>query len=215
MLRQVALKTLARGVPTRPAVSRVNVVRTVAFQNDSLTQTIKADHDRVRSLFGDYKKANDNEQKKRIIHSVIRELAVHSSKEEMVVYPAVRKFEGDEAADALTGDHKTLKELLSDLDSLTPASDKWDGLVAALEQEFTEHVKEEESTEMPELAAKIGDQQELDKIADKFQKAEAVSPTRPHPLAPDQPPLNQITNPMTAPLDKARDFVRDNIQDRD
>jgi hypothetical protein len=49
---------------------------------------------------------------------LIHEVALHSAKEEMVLYPAIKGAMGGQAAGALLAGHQTLKETLYELDGL-------------------------------------------------------------------------------------------------
>ncbi|HEY3260841.1 MAG TPA: hypothetical protein VGJ95_11350 [Pseudonocardiaceae bacterium] len=46
---------------------------------------------------------------------------------------------------------------------------------------------------------------ELRDLGPKVENAKKIAPTRPHPLAPDRPPLNRFLAPGTGLLDRMRD----------
>jgi len=184
----------------------------VRFQGEKTTlsvdKLIKADHDKVRQLFTEYRSAKDNDVKKNLVYLIVRELSMHASKEEEVVYPAVRKAFGDGPANHLLEEHQQLKNLLSDLSGMTPDSnpEKWNMRVAEVEKVFQQHIKEEEGSEIPKLLKASG--VDAFDLGQKFKDAEAHAVTRPHPWAPNKAPLNTLANAATAPLDAAADAIR-------
>eukprot|EP00882_Tetradesmus_deserticola_P020208 GHRQ01021787.1.p3 GENE.GHRQ01021787.1~~GHRQ01021787.1.p3 ORF type:complete len:147 (-),score=71.17 GHRQ01021787.1:860-1300(-) len=110
--------------------------------------------------------------------------------------------------DHALSEHKTLKDILSDIDAMTVSSpgfnDKLKMLMVALEH----HIKEEEDEMLVEFAGLV-QRDDLADLADKFQKSKLRVPTRPHAWAPDKPRTgNVVTNTLTAPLDKLRDAAR-------
>nr|WP_243719800.1 hemerythrin domain-containing protein [Actinomadura sp. KC06] len=65
-------------------------------------------------------------------------------------------------------------------------------LVRRLIDDVSAHVQEEEGTLFPGLAGNTGPD-EPRTLGDKVQSAKRTAPTRPHPSAPDTPPLNKLT----------------------
>jgi hemerythrin superfamily protein len=57
---------------------------------------IKDDHARVKGLFADYKKSAGNEERlEQICDTIIEELEIHAQLEEELLYPAMRKADGE------------------------------------------------------------------------------------------------------------------------
>ncbi len=69
-----------------------------------------------------------------------------------------------------------------------------------------EHVEHEEKTWLPKFASSLTTA-ELEALGTKFTTAKAVVPTRPHPAAPANPPMNMF-NVLATPIDKIRDAVQ-------
>lgn len=179
--------------------------------NDQVLPIDKAiiqDHDKVRALFAEYKKAISAEQKQQLAYTIIRELSMHSAKEEEVVYPLIKKALGDSESKHLLKEHTELKQLLATLGEMHADKDMaaFDAQIAKTEQEFQHHIKDEEEREIPQLISSPG----IDamKVGKEFMDAAAHAVTRPHTWAPDKAPLNKVTNAMTAPLDAAADRIR-------
>lgn len=65
----------------------------------------------------------------------------------------------------------------------------------------------EEQEWLPRFEA-VATPEELVELGRKFQSATIHVPTRPHPWAPNKPPLNFAANISAAPLDALADMVR-------
>ncbi|KAJ9526453.1 hypothetical protein QJQ45_009928 [Haematococcus lacustris] len=162
----------------------------------------------VHYLLSEYAKAPTTEVKQQLAYQIIRELAMHASKEEEVLYPAVKSAFGNEEYEKLLGEHTELKKALATLSSMNADKSEaaFDAQVASVKQIFEAHYKEEEDVELPKLLKAEGVCKM--KLGEEFEKAAAHAVTRPHTWAPDKAPLNKITNMMTAPLDAAADIIR-------
>jgi iron-sulfur cluster repair protein YtfE (RIC family) len=167
-----------------------------------------AEHNKVRHLWNEYQKAPTTEVKQQLGYMMIHELSVHSSKEEEVLYPVLKKVFGKQERDHLLKEHTELKQLLAKLGQMKADKDEqaFDKQVEAVIHEFNHHVKHEEEEELPQLAK----DSDIDMLAlgKKFEAAGAHAVTRPHTWAPDKAPLNVVTNAMTKPLDTLADAVR-------
>lgn len=205
-----------RSSPVAPRVMAAPVRRSVkvAFQsNTSVLSIIQEDHRKVEKAYADYKKpGTSDERKQEIAFEIIKDLSVHAACEEMVWYPEIRKKLGEQEANNAIHEHAELKKALSDLDGMQLKSDvaKYDAQVDKVMKLVVQHVKEDEEPKLiPAFAKAVGDDSAyLEDLGRKFEAARAGAPTRPHPLAPSTPPLNLAANPLTAPLDKARDAGR-------
>jgi hypothetical protein len=80
-------------------------------------------------------------------------------------------------------------------------------------QEITEHVREEEQELFPRLTANA-DRQELQSLGRKVEAMKKVAPTRPHPAAPDTPPMNKLAAPGAGLVDRIRDALSGRGQER-
>eukprot|EP00877_Chromochloris_zofingiensis_P011651 jgi/Chrzof1/673/Cz01g24190.t1 len=150
------------------------------------------------------------ENKRKISWEIIRELSMHASKEEMVVYPDVRTKlpNGEAVADHALDEHQELKELLYRLDGMDdPNHAEFDQLMRHISKTLRHHIREEEEDFLPKFAKTVGDER-LRTLADQWEAARAAAPTRPHPAAPNRPPLNMAANATAVPLDMAKDAVR-------
>ncbi|PNW71941.1 hypothetical protein CHLRE_16g670750v5 [Chlamydomonas reinhardtii] len=181
----------------------------------SIISMINQDHAKFKNLWNEYQGPNMNgEMKQKLGWALIREIAMHSSAEEEVMYPEIRKRLGDQAADMLLGQdgHQHIKDLLTELDRMTVEKDGEAAYTAKLKQAMDHlyhHIDDEENKVWPQFCALPGvDADLLSHLGKKFEGAKAHAVTRPHPWAPNKPPLNVIANMATAPLDAAADMWR-------
>jgi hemerythrin superfamily protein len=124
---------------------------------------------------------------------------VHESAEEQVVHPAARHDAGDSVVDARLHEEDEGKHVLSNLYDLGTDNPEFDTKFAEFEQAVLAHATHGEQEEFPQLR----------RMAGAVRVAEAVSPTRPHPAAGENPVSNMLAGPPVAIFDKMRDAVRD------
>jgi hemerythrin superfamily protein len=176
------------------------------------TRLLIQDHRTVDDLFTRYEGSSTGaaEQRREIVDEIIRELSVHAAIEEQVLYPTIRsEVPGGEALhqEALR-EHQEAKEILSDLESLSPGEAEFDTKVRSLIQDVRHHVEEEEGELFPKLREAV-DAARLEEMGDSMERAKKVAPTRPHPKAPSTPPANLVAGPTAAVVDRARDAARE------
>ncbi len=80
--------------------------------------------------------------------------------------------------------------------------------------DLTQHIKEEETSDLPSLEAAIpaGDSE---KMAKSFDRTKMFVPSRSHPMAPSKPPFETVIGLMTAPIDRLADLFRKFPDDSD
>ena len=112
---------------------------------------LKADHDKVRALFGAYNACLDSgamdEDKADIVDQICEELMIHSTLEEQVFYPVLRSAAGAEGAAALDDaevEHASARELIGQLSEMYPDDVHYDATVAVLGEETRSHIDAEE-----------------------------------------------------------------------
>ena len=133
--------------------------RDVATEARKATDLLRSDHEKVRGLFGEFRKAEDDASEKKRLHEEIdREVSIHATIEEEIFYPAVREVESKKAEDAVDEaleEHHVVKLVLAELPSVDPSDDRFEAKMTVL-SELIEHHVEEEETEMFKLADKLG-----------------------------------------------------------
>jgi hemerythrin superfamily protein len=168
---------------------------------------LKQDHGNVEELFHRFEtaKPDDFEELARVRDLVLEQLSRHSVAEEEIFYPAIRAKLGDDGAfEVLEGleEHHVVKTTLAELEKLAPGHERFRPKMTVLIESVRHHVEEEEN----ELFVKVRDAftvEELNDMGDQLETAKTAAPTRPHPLVPDQPPLNILLGLPIAMLDGA------------
>jgi hemerythrin superfamily protein len=167
------------------------------------------DHRAVEELFTRYEQAGDDDERTRIAHEVVHELAVHGEIEELLFYPRLREAlaDGDSLAEEAIHEHVEIKQTLNDIDRMSAGDEGFDEKMRELMAEVRHHVEEEESDIFPKIRQALS-QEDLDKMGSALEGAKAVVPTRPHPSAPTGPVGKLAASPPVALIDRVRDAVR-------
>lgn len=175
---------------------------------DDVISVLTHDHAEVEEMFGELALAIVPADKRRIVDDVTIELVRHSVAEEMYLYPAVSKWvpDGSEIADREIEDHARVERALKELESADAEAPEFDALVRQLITDVTRHVRDEEDNLFPALR-KHTSSDELVHLGEKVQSAKKLAPTRPHPSAPDRPPLNKLLAPGAGLVDRVRDHL--------
>ena len=105
---------------------------------------LKSDHRKVEKLFKQFEKSRDKRAKARLAREICIELSVHTTIEEVLFYPAVRKAVEKEMYEEAYVEHDGAKVLIAELRSGKPSDDFYDAKVKVLAEMIKHHVKEEE-----------------------------------------------------------------------
>jgi hemerythrin superfamily protein len=177
---------------------------------DAIT-VLKNDHKNVEELFKKFEQAGDRafKTKRRLVDEIITELSIHAAIEEQVFYPATREAreENEEMVLEALEEHHLAKLSLSELEKLDPADERFTPKVTVLIESVRHHIKEEEGEMFPKVRKAMKPEQ-LKALGGQLEEAKKSAPTRPHPLAPDEPPANVVAGSMAAVMDAGRDAVR-------
>jgi hemerythrin superfamily protein len=126
---------------------------------DNAVELLKADHERVHSLFEDYETAG-GEDKIAIADKIMKELEIHTAIEEEIFYPAFKEKSGkegqDQVAEALE-EHQSVKTVLKELKAMEPDDDSFDSTFQDMMHDVQHHVQEEESDMLPLAEEILGD----------------------------------------------------------
>jgi hemerythrin superfamily protein len=118
-------------------------------------ELLKSDHDRVKSLFEQFKSTNGLQAQKHIFKSIRQELEIHTYIEETIFYPAFRNFQDfQELLDDAYTEHKAVKEklnaLVSDIEGRTEIpTEEFTMRVSEIIDSVLEHVEMEEEELFP------------------------------------------------------------------
>ena len=215
-----AVKQAASRPNTRKA-SATKARRSTPVSSPDAIALLKQDHREVEQLFKRFEKAGENAHKTKgaLVASMIEALSRHAAIEELVFYPAIRREVPKQESAVLEAleEHHVVKWLLSELEGLDPAAERFDAKATVLIESVRHHVKEEEQELFPKVRARI-ERRRLVELGAALRDAKRRAPTHPHPRSPDEPPGNLLVGSAVAVMDKARDVgkrtvdrVRDEI----
>jgi hemerythrin superfamily protein len=126
--------------------------RAVGSSPDAV-ELLTADHKTVQKLFKDFEKLKEkgsSKDKSAIVEQLRRELTIHAQLEEEIFYPAVRNaIEDDDLMDEAEVEHEGVKDLIAQLESMSPGDDLYDAKVTVLGENVDHHVKEEQDKMFP------------------------------------------------------------------
>jgi len=180
----------------------------MAENRRDVIEVLTHDHREVEEMFEELTAATDPEERRRILDDVTIELIRHAVAEELYLYPAVRRHvpDGDTIADKEISDHAEVERVLKELEKADTTNADFTTLVRQLIGEVSEHVRDEENNLFPQLVKHAGPE-DLLRLGEQVQSAKEKAPTRPHPSAPDRPPLNKILAPGAGLVDRIRDHL--------
>jgi hemerythrin superfamily protein len=119
--------------------------------NDAIA-LLKADHTEVAEMLKKFETARSTKQK--LAQQICMSLTVHAQIEEEIFYPAAREALGGGGEDLLNEaevEHNSLKELIGQIEGLSPDDELFDARVKVLGEYVKHHVKEEEGEIFPKL----------------------------------------------------------------
>ena len=202
-----AVKQAASRPNTRKA-SATKARRSTPVSSPDAIALLKQDHREVEQLFKRFEKAGENAHKTKgaLVASMIEALSRHAAIEEMVFYPAIRREVPTQVSAVLEAleEHHVVKWLLSELEGLDPAAERFDAKATVLIESVRHHVKEEEQELFPKVRARV-ERRRLVELGAELRDAKRRAPTHPHPRSPDEPPGNLLVGGAVAVMDKARD----------
>jgi len=121
---------------------------------DDAIGLLEQDHRDVEQFLEQFEQAEDNPTKQQIARQICLALTVHSEIEEKLFYPTARKQGGDELQDLLDEaevEHAAAKELIAQIESMTPRDRLFDAKVKVLGEYVKHHVREEENELFPKV----------------------------------------------------------------
>jgi hemerythrin superfamily protein len=144
---------------------------------------LTADHREVDALFDAYEDANGPVEKKSLADQICLALKVHTQLEEELFYPPAREKTGDtDLLDEATVEHMGAKNLIAQIEAMTPDQPLYDAKVKVLGDQVRHHVEEEEDELFPDVRETDLD---LDALGKRMaaRKAELIALLAPVPLA--------------------------------
>ena len=123
------------------------------------------------------------------------------------MYPLMEKHmqqRGKELADEDREQHVYVKQKLYDLESIKTGTDEHEKTMKLVMDHLRPHNDSEEQKDLPELEDKLT-AADSEAAAASFKRTKKFVPTRAHPSAPNQPPLETLVGFLTAPIDHLKD----------
>jgi hemerythrin superfamily protein len=117
-------------------------------------ELLKADHKEVKALFEQYKTLAEREEigeeRQAVAQQICLLLTVHATAEEEIFYPAVRAaIDEPDLLDEAEVEHASAKDLIAQIEAMSPDDALYDAKVIVLGDVFAQHVKEEEGEMFP------------------------------------------------------------------
>ena len=134
---------------------------------------LKADHKKVADLLEKLDATTERGVKTRedLFKKLKTELDVHTRIEETIFYPALEKAEEThEITLEAFEEHALVKQLLTELESMPKDDEQWTAKMTVLKENIEHHVEEEEG-EMFKKARKVLNEQEIDLLGTRMEKA--------------------------------------------
>jgi hemerythrin superfamily protein len=179
-------------------------------KDEDLVELLITDHREVEDMFGRLEAlaGGTSDQAKTLAEQVVIELVRHSVAEEEYLYPTTRKHvpDGGALADHELAEHAEAEKTMKELEKLEPGDAEFWPTLHRLMADIRQHVQEEEGELFPRLRASVPEGR-LAELGDKARMAKKTAPTRPHPAAPDTPPLNKLLAPGAGLVDRLRDAL--------
>ena len=138
--------------------------------SDQAVEMLKADHQRVHSLFEDYETAG-GEDKIAIADKIMKELEIHSTIEEEIFYPAFREKSGKQGQDMVTEalqEHQSVKTALKELKAMDSGNETFESIFLDMMHDVEHHVGEEEGEMFPLAEEVLGNG--LEELGAEMQK---------------------------------------------
>ena len=188
------------------------MVETFVQSTDDVVRFLNDQHNLIKDMFDEVLSASGDEAREKAFTELRQLLAVHETAEEMVVHPRARNeiSDGDAIVDARLQEEHEAKEQLSKLEGMDISSQEFIDELTKFRDAVIDHAEHEENEEFNKLQRKL-DADDLKRMADAVQAAEAIAPTRPHPGV-ESAKLNFAVGPFASMLDRARDADRAGAQ---
>ncbi len=125
-------------------------------------------HEKVKSLFAQYEKAKSASRKKELFEEIADDLAVHTTIEEKVFYPAAYASATEETLHEAVQEHLSVKRLIVDLMEATPGDAEFDAKMKVMQEQVEHHVQEEEGELFPKVEKQL-DEVNLEQLGGRMQ----------------------------------------------
>ena len=172
-----------------------------------MVSVLVKDHEEIKDYFRELEAATDPTARREAADKLTAEVARHAVAEEMYLYPAARKAlpDGDRLVDEELQEHAEAEELLKRWEGMDGDDPDFMTVYGKIRDGLLHHIDDEEEPKLfPKLQAALS-AEEQSRLGEKIEKAKKLAPTRPHPSAPDEPPMDKVVGPPTGLIDRIRD----------
>jgi len=141
---------------------------------------LKEDHKEIRKLFREFRGADDDEEKGRIVGRIIELLTVHTYIENEGMYPEVRSLLPDLESDILESfeEHHVADVLVMELAGMKPGAERFDAKTTVLIENVEHHIEEEEEEWFPKVREALG-RKKLQEIGARMLELKEKAPRSP------------------------------------
>ena len=174
-----------------------------------MVSVLVKDHQEIKEFFRELEAATDAQGRREAADKLTAEVARHSVAEEMYLYPAARKAlpNGDELVDEELQEHAEVEQLLKSWEGMDGDDPGFMPTYHKIKDGLLHHIDEEEEAKLfPEMQRALS-QEEQQELGEKIERAKKLAPTRPHPSAPDSPPMNKVLGVPVGVIDRIRDLM--------
>jgi hemerythrin superfamily protein len=173
-----------------------------------ICEKIKHDHDELETFYKNYKefhKKGDDEEAHKWFNQFVWEVSRHAVSEELIFYPLIasKGEKGQKLADQSRADHQATKNILEELQN-TSDPDEFDKKMDKMMSELREHIKMEESEDIPYLEQNSSPS-DRETAGNAFALGKNLVPSRPHAGVPNKPvALEAALGLLITPIDQLR-----------
>jgi hemerythrin-like domain-containing protein len=172
-----------------------------------MVSVLVRDHEEIKEFFRRIESAADAQARRDAADMLTAEVARHSVAEEMYLYPAARKVlpDGDAMVDEEIQEHSEAEELLKRWEGMDGDDPEFMTVYQDIKKGLLHHIDEEEEPKLfPAMQQHLTTEQ-MDELGEKITRAKKLAPTRPHPSAPDEPPMDKVLGVPLGIVDRIRD----------
>jgi hypothetical protein len=165
------------------------------------------DHEEIKEYFRRLEATDDPGERRDIADMLTAEVIRHSVAEEMYLYPAARKAlpNGDALVDEEIEEHSEAEELFKHWEGMDGDHPEFITTYQKIKAGLLHHIDEEEEPKLfPELQSALSQEDQLE-LGKQISRAKKLAPTRPHPSAPDEPPMDKVLGAPLGIVDRIRD----------
>ncbi len=134
---------------------------------------LEEQHEKVTDLFQQYEEAQTSAQKKAAFEELADDLAVHTTIEEQIFYPAVYASDTEGTLAEAVKEHLSVKRLLVDLMDSNPEEKGFDAKMSRMRKQVEHHVQEEREQLFPRVR-EVMPQEILEELGARMQRLFAL-----------------------------------------